>query len=528
MDLLNSEIFFYLALLAIIIFIGLSIAVIKRYTSQLYTKGDNYFNQGNFQMAQKCFKRGYILSRVSSKRLHINFSISLARIFIMQRKMAEAKKLLLRAKTHSEKLNYSEGLGLIYNYLGIITRREGNFKKALQYYTTSIKHLEKSENKALITRVYNNIAIIYHFSGNLENALKYYKMSYELALKLNLKKNAGLSLCNMAAILKERGNFTEALEILKESLELAKDAKDYIGVNTTLMSIGNIYFVLGDFDIAIKYYEDALAIARKIEDVEGIVYTLVNFSQLVINRSLKDAEKYLLEAKNICEKHDFQTPYVPLGLSTVAMARGDFESAEILLKDALRLSEETKDRISHVNVLFSFIDLLIKSKKFEEALERLEKMKEEFLKKGQGEYLINTHFRMSELFLEWSISDKNIDKARTHIELAIKYAKEIEHVPLMLKSYSALAQLIAYNLNFDDAKKILLEAHERALQKNFKKLAEAIYSQIEAIDAQKKAYALYKKIAKENEDKKKVSTMKELLLKQAKEYISEAITIIKI
>ena len=70
---------------------------------------------------------------------------------------------------------------------------------------------------------YNNIGLIYSIQGNYEKALDYYSKSVSIKKELGDKKGMGDSYHNIGVIYKEQGNYEKALDYLLKSKNINQE-----------------------------------------------------------------------------------------------------------------------------------------------------------------------------------------------------------------------------------------------------------------------------------------------------------------
>lgn len=499
------------------------LVTLRVYVHYLHGEGINYIDKRDFDRVLFYFNRGYKISKYVSRKMRLKFLILFARTHIGNRDYEHAKKVLMDVKREADKRNMIEILAYVYHYLGIIARREGDLKGSLSNYFKSLEYLENAKDPVLLARVYNNIGIAYQFLGELDNALEYFQKCIKIAEAQKMYVRAAKTYSNTAMILKEKGHFHDAMFFLDRCLDVSMRINDYIRANAALMGMGNIHLLLGDYNKAENLYFKALKIAKEIEDLEGIVYILVNLVHLYIQKKdLTAADRFADELKFYSKKYNIELPYVPTAFAALAIEQKNLEKADFYLQKASELCEKIKNYIACTYVSFTIVDLLIERKQFEDALHKLEAMIQHFKEKEHGEFLINAHFRIAELFLEWSEQREHgsIKKAQEHILFAIEYAEKKNHIPLLVKSTSALAQIESYNMNFKTAKEMLIGIKNRIENKGFELLEKELALEIQIIEKQEKACALYASV--EYNCNKDLYAMKKLILKQAKDYVRAA------
>ena len=99
----------------------------------------------------------------------------------------------------------------------------GDYPKALDYYTKSLKIREELEDKKGIARSLGNIGIIYHDQGDYPKAIDYYTKSLKTFEELEDKKGIASSLNNIGVIYDDQGDYPKAIEYYTKSLKIDEE-----------------------------------------------------------------------------------------------------------------------------------------------------------------------------------------------------------------------------------------------------------------------------------------------------------------
>lgn len=198
------------------------------------------------------------------------------------------------------------------NLMGIGYDFRGNYAKAIDYYTKSLKLSEAQGSKQGIAMTANNIGLIYAEQENYNKAIEYYKKS--LKIKIELKDSLGIarSYNNLGLSYLGQGKYDQALTNYLKSLEINELIEDVLGIAMSLNNAGNVYFERKEFALAKEYYEKSLINEKKINNKRGISTSLmsialVHYEQGSYKQALilaEDAFKIAEEVDGITEKRD--------------------------------------------------------------------------------------------------------------------------------------------------------------------------------------------------------------------------------
>ncbi|MFT5819802.1 MAG: adenylate cyclase [Crocinitomix sp.] len=165
-------------------------------------------------------------------------------------------------------------------YIGMAYRKLGNYPKALEYYFSTLKFYQKTNNSAGISTAYFNISGIYRRQNDLDKEIEY------------------LDLC----------------------LAIRNEGKDSLGIINCYNSLGIIYRKKEEYDSALSYYEKSLAFALSRKDTTQLIIVYQNIGVIhVKNKELDKAQEIFYKALKIATdaKQDVLIANIRMNLSSV-------------------------------------------------------------------------------------------------------------------------------------------------------------------------------------------------------------------
>ncbi|HIA37088.1 MAG TPA: tetratricopeptide repeat protein, partial [Flavobacteriales bacterium] len=118
----------------------------------------------------------------------------------------------------AESVNNKKQMAAALNTQGVSIYLRGDYAKAIDYYTRSLKIKEEIGDKKGISASLNNIGNIYKNQGDYANALDYYTRCIKIFEELGDKKGIASSLNNIGLIYKMQGDYAKAIEYLPAPL----------------------------------------------------------------------------------------------------------------------------------------------------------------------------------------------------------------------------------------------------------------------------------------------------------------------
>ncbi|MGR3973399.1 MAG: tetratricopeptide repeat protein [Candidatus Rhabdochlamydia sp.] len=163
--------------------------------------------------------------------------------------------------------------GEIYNSLGNVYYKMGEYDHALTYYKFFLLGSLELKDREGEGRAYGNLGTIYKELGNDEEAIIYYEKDLKIALELGDQAGQGVTCCNLGHLYHELGDDEEAIIYYEKALTAALELKDRIEEGAAYSNLGNSYEELGDDEKAIMYHQKALTVALELKDElkEGVV-----------------------------------------------------------------------------------------------------------------------------------------------------------------------------------------------------------------------------------------------------------------
>ena len=203
----------------------------------------------------------------------------------------KAHKYLNKSIQVHKQIDDLKGLGQNYLNQGNIYNSEGNHKMALKHYFNALENGNKLGDKRIKGKALNNIGAIYYDRGKYDKALKYYKQS--LSMRKQINDRHGMSSCfnNIGNVYDAKNKTSQARKFFQKSLDLKRKLNDKNGIAHTLNNLGTLERDIGNLDSALQYFEQSLEIKREMNDVEGIVETRNNIGELLMKKGKANQAK---------------------------------------------------------------------------------------------------------------------------------------------------------------------------------------------------------------------------------------------
>ncbi len=267
-------------------------------------------------------------------------------------------------------------LGDVHRRLGNIHAEQGRFPSALRHLQRSLRYYSSVLDVNEIAMVHNSLGITYMRLGQLAKAKMHFEKTRAGCMKM---KNFGIlasALNNIGLIYQRMGQYDLALDTFRSGLEKARET-GYRRVEAgILISMADLLRDLGLYQEAMTAYQEGLELARQLMESSFVAYATAGIGETHrLQGENEKAEILLKEAQHQAEEQE--QPYeavlfsIPLGI--IEYERGHFEKAVKILNDASQRLKNMGDRDALAKVYFHLAQASFLSRKYDRAVEWLEK-----------------------------------------------------------------------------------------------------------------------------------------------------------
>jgi serine/threonine protein kinase/tetratricopeptide (TPR) repeat protein/type II secretory pathway predicted ATPase ExeA len=215
------------------------------------------------------------------------------------------------------------GLARCQNLRGIVLRRAGRHKEALDVYEEALEAAEDIGDSKLTRFLLNNSGLALAYRGRYAEALSRYKQALDRCQQLGHRIDQAEYFINIGHAYYLLGRTDEAISTIRRGIHLARQA----GVNTDiangLVSLGVCYLDRGRLSAADRSLHEGLRIADSIPEAYYGVHAMLALARVQLRHGTQsDAETALVQAEDGLERcRDAQMDWgIPYGLSVKARA----------------------------------------------------------------------------------------------------------------------------------------------------------------------------------------------------------------
>ena len=278
----------------------------KKEFEELYLLSYSYRGLGYYEKALLIMKEAERLLIKDDKNLSKTL-VSQGSLYLLSGNYDEAEKYY---KKGFEKAKYfadrQEEVKAIIN-LSIIDDQNGDVESAKQKLGSALQISKAIENQELEATVLSELAVSYTYSGNVVEAKNNYEESFRLFKILNHKERLANLCANIATLYSQTGNYSAAIEYNNYGIDYAGD--NVASKILNLRGLGDVYANLSNYSKSLSYYEQAKELSLKIKNLSAQASVDISIGTLYYN--INKPQKALQIFLDVNEKIDVESdPYL--------------------------------------------------------------------------------------------------------------------------------------------------------------------------------------------------------------------------
>jgi tetratricopeptide (TPR) repeat protein len=306
---------------------------------------------------------GRALTMIDARRESGLYTDGVCLLGLLARRQGEYKKALRCFRdvyVRRRKAGDLKGLAMILNNFGNVYWNLGEFKKSLAYYYRALAICERLRMTKTISSVACNIGLVYSDLGDSARALRYYTKDLAISQRLGNKWGLAIAYENIGALYHDRGDTERALENHNRSLRLAEEIGYPSSVSNAMGGIGLTYYDKSEFTKAHDFLRRSLRISKLIGDTSGTGFAFEGIGRICfVKGDLRRAMAYFNRDRAIKQKLDDKNGLgvAHLNQGMCAAEFGRVEEARRLLVRAEREIRDVGNKYALIKVLASRADI---------------------------------------------------------------------------------------------------------------------------------------------------------------------------
>ena len=244
----------------------------KAEITSLINIGFYYLRIDNYEKANEVLYEALMYSQ------EINYHFGLAEASYLQARVYNglgqydwSMKKLIKAEKHYDSIGYKDYLGRVYETMGDLNDKFGNYELAIKNLNKSLDLKIKHNDDIELARTYAYLGNVYVHLNKDELALKFYNLGLEASIK-------STNLNSQAYILTKMGNFylakkklEKATDFYERALDIAVKHENNWGTFRINLGLSRIDFMKELYPKALQRALNSIEIAKTIQDDEGLM-----------------------------------------------------------------------------------------------------------------------------------------------------------------------------------------------------------------------------------------------------------------
>jgi DNA-binding NtrC family response regulator/Tfp pilus assembly protein PilF len=302
---------------------------------------------GDYQAAEFYFNRAIELISVTSpntRQLH-EVQLNLGHIYLLQRRFHDAKQLFDRLLASCFPSTLLKTRALAMEFLGELYMETGDLEKAEKHLTEAQETAEAiAPESDVMTEVKRRLAQLFLLQGDLARAEDEARECIRICLKIRDKHELGAVMRTLAHIHLERGADRKAESAFEAGINILKSINEAYELMRTCLAYGE-YLVLRARREADIYLLEAKQIASKLTLDYFIAMSMMLLGRHAMNDgNLREAKAYLSKAEAIC--NELRDP------CRKKLAAGIRSAARELEKAVLRVDNDSVQKLKALGRIY--------------------------------------------------------------------------------------------------------------------------------------------------------------------------------
>ncbi len=348
--------------------------------------GIAYSDKGDFERSEEYYRKSLEVCENVGDKSGVSASLNnLGTIQMKKGDMEKAKNTFEESLEISKKLGDKHGKSISLTNLASILLSLGEIESAEKNLEESMKISEEIGAKNLIATIFSINGMLEKKMGDLKRAKEELRESIKICENIGRDMDRCIASHEIGEIDLLEGKYDEAKRRQLDAKEICEKLGAKEMMASTRDGLAKVYSELGEVKKAIELHEEAIEIARKANDVESEIQNLIGLSEdLLQTKEFEKAEKYSSKAETYLQNRDNPELYIRNKIITakIKAETENYQEADKYLKEALKKSRDTKDKIWEAKSLYEYGILLSKRNEENEGRERLERAMTMFEKIG--------------------------------------------------------------------------------------------------------------------------------------------------
>lgn len=231
-------------------------------------------------------------------------------------------------------------LSAVHNLLGVLAKKQRNFKNSLLEYDLSLRYSQKVKDSTTWAKALQNIGNVHRQLTQPDSALFYYEASIAIKERLDDPLSTAKTILNQGNYYFSIGTYKKAIDYYKRALPFYHEGNYAEGIGRLKNNLGASYYKMGFYTLSAAEYVKGLSIYDSLQLQDSRLNTLINLG--VVLKELgntNEANDYYQQALANEEaiKDDAIKATIYLNLGEVEELNNDWTDAVESFKNAAQI-----------------------------------------------------------------------------------------------------------------------------------------------------------------------------------------------
>lgn len=258
----------------------------------------------------------------------------------------------------AKKIKYHEGESRSLGILAISFLRIGNYTQALELNIQKLKLEEKRNNPRSLASVIMNIGIVYVYQGEYRKALDYYTKADSIINKFDVTDFKYSIVLNLGDVYDRLNISDTALIYFNKSLKIANELNNNSRIGKSHTGLGHSYLKLGSYQQSLNNYQNGINHLLIANDDETYCEATLGLAKLYRQTDQLDSSGYYAERSYSVAKKD---GLLPMELEAAEFLtqhfkeKGNIKNAFLFMDHVKVLNDSinSKERVKQLQIISS-------------------------------------------------------------------------------------------------------------------------------------------------------------------------------
>ncbi|QIR36872.1 tetratricopeptide repeat protein [Tolypothrix sp. PCC 7910] len=420
--------------------------------------------QGKLEQAQHAFERGIAITEALNDQSSLAIGLNrLGGLLQQQGKLEQAQHTFERQIAITEAFNDQSQLAIGLNCLGGVLQRQGKLEEAQHAFERQIAIAEALNDQSQLAIGLNRLGGLLQQQGKLEQALHIFEREIAIDEALNDQSQLAIGLNRLGGVLQQQGKLEEAQHTFERQIAIYETLNDQSRLVIGLNRLGGVLQQQGKLEEAQHIFEREIAIYETLNDQSQLAIGLNCLGGLLQQQGKLEEAQHIFEREIAIYEtlNDLSSRYAWAlhNLGRVWKSKGEFEKAEILLKQSQEVFEDEKDLSGLAKVMNTLGGVLERQQKWDEAEKILRQSYDLAVKleDKQGQAIIANSLGQVMAHQE---GEKAFELSQMYFRKSIELGEELNEQKHLAKVHTAMGQAFLAHEVFEQAVEALSKGFE--------------------------------------------------------------------